>query len=418
MTQQTIAVPTGRRKITAPMLRAQMQLPGLYEATTPGKALSAFKRASPVLGIPRRLVDLVDYLVGRTMAAEWQGGRIMAWPSNATLCDALDIGCSQLKMLIRLGQEFGLFQMRDAPNGQRYGHRDGDGRVLEAYGFNLAPLAARRAEFEQIATAHAERRAEGRRLRRQITALRNRILSLCDAAREADAPGDWTRVDSDVRRIAAQRGDSFDPCALSQILAELTLLHEHAGEALSAAVPVDKPAAGQIVKGSEAVETGPMGPENRLPPTPTHTPAISKRNTSAVHTLHPASLAETGGRKARHDSALRGFIVTPAFIVQIAPIFLAWVSTEDPTWRELLGASGLIRSHLGISQHGWAQACAVLGHTEAIALLAAIAARHAAGKVRSPGGLLRKMVELHQQGELRLDRTLFGLADGLKQRRH
>jgi len=34
--------------------------------------------------------------------------------------------------------------------------------------------------------------------------------------------------------------------------------------------------------------------------------------------------------------------------------------------------------------------------------------------VRSTGGLLRRMAELHQMGRLRLDRTLFGLADGLR----
>jgi replication initiation protein RepC len=55
----------------------------------------------------------------------------------------------------------------------------------------------------------------------------------------------------------------------------------------------------------------------------------------------------------------------------------------------------------------------MLGQEEAITVLAAICARHAAGKVRSPGGLLRRMVELHQAGGLRLDRTLFGLADKL-----
>ncbi len=37
--------------------------------------------------------------------------------------------------------------------------------------------------------------------------------------------------------------------------------------------------------------------------------------------------------------------------------------------------------------------------------------RHMIKKVRSPGRLLRRMVELHQQGALRLDRTLFGLAE-------
>ena len=325
---------------------------------------------------------------------------------------------SQIKSLIRLGQERGLFQMRDAPNGQRYGHRGADGRVVEAYGFDLASLAARRDEFEQIATAHAERRAEGRRMRRQITATRNAILSLCDAAREADAPGDWTRVDTDARRLAAQRGDSFNPRVLAQILAELTLLHDGAAQALTSATPVDKPDAGQADRGCEPVKTGPMGPENRPLLTPTNRPTISKGNTTGIDKPNQASPVETGGREKRRESALRGFVLTPEFIVQIAPVFLAWVKTDDPTWRELLGASTLIRSQLGISQHAWAQACAVLGHTEAIALLAAIAARHAAGKVQSPGGLLRKMVELHQKGELRLDRTLFGLADGLKQSTH
>ena len=56
----------------------------------------------------------------------------------------------------------------------------------------------------------------------------------------------------------------------------------------------------------------------------------------------------------------------------------------------------------------------MLGQEEAITTLAAICARHAAGKVRSPDGLLRRMVELHQKGELRLDRTLFGLADKVR----
>ena len=34
--------------------------------------------------------------------------------------------------------------------------------------------------------------------------------------------------------------------------------------------------------------------------------------------------------------------------------------------------------------------------------------------MRSPDGLLRRMVELHHTGELRLDQTLFGLADKVR----
>ena len=112
-------------------------------------------------------------------------------------------------------------------------------------------------------------------------------------------------------------------------------------------------------------------------------------------------------------SALRGFVVTPGFILMIAPAFRDWVSSARPGWSELDQAAAGVRTALGISPHVWGQAYLTLGREEAITALAAICARHAAGKVASPGSLLRCMVELHEKGSLRLDRTLFGLADKL-----
>ena len=112
--------------------------------------------------------------------------------------------------------------------------------------------------------------------------------------------------------------------------------------------------------------------------------------------------------------ALRGFVVTPGFILAIAPAFRDWVSSARPGWNELDQAAAGVRAALGISPHAWGQAYLTFGREEAITALAAICARHAAGKVASPGGLLRCMVELHGKGSLRLDRTLFGLADKLR----
>ena len=76
-----------------------------------------------------------------------------------------------------------------------------------------------------------------------------------------------------------------------------------------------------------------------------------------------------------------------------------------------------VRGVIGISPHARGQAWITFGGDGAIAALAAICARHAAGGVKSPGGLLRKMVELHQKGTLWLDRTLFGQADKPKSSR-
>jgi len=111
-------------------------------------------------------------------------------------------------------------------------------------------------------------------------------------------------------------------------------------------------------------------------------------------------------------------VVTPGFILAVAPTFRDWTSSARARWDELDQAAFHVRSALGISPQAWGQARIVLGQEEAITALAAICARHTEGKVHSPGGLLRRMVELHQTGTLRLDRTLFGLAEKLDGGRH
>ncbi|SCX35845.1 replication initiation protein RepC [Agrobacterium rosae] len=434
---QSDATPTGRRKVTMRMLNAQSAYAGSYDPTSPGKVLSAFKRASNALGIPRRLVELVDYLVGRTFAADWTGEAVMAWPSNATLCDALDLGRSQIKTLIRMGQELGLFEMRDAPNGQRYGHRAG-GRITSAYGFNLTPLAVRKSEFDQIAAAHAEQRREANRLRSEIMTVRNRVLSLAQLGRESGVAGDWEGVASEAYRLASQRTGSYAPRHLSEILSKLCELHQGAIDALTPEDPVDRQAERADQTVLIPVDTDPMGPGDRPSITPTKSPSIAEANTEAdgpgrpgfsqktkppeQKTHHLLSqenvIVKTDKRERGRESALRGFVVTTDFILRIAPTFQSWTNKAHPSWRELLEASWMVRSELGISQHAWAQACVILGQTEAVTMLAAIWARYTAGDVKSPGGLMRKMVELHERGELRLDRTLFGLADGLKGQSH
>jgi replication initiation protein RepC len=103
--------------------------------------------------------------------------------------------------------------------------------------------------------------------------------------------------------------------------------------------------------------------------------------------------------------------MTPKIALQIAPSFRDLVPTSQPSWADISEAAYEIRSHLGISQHAYGQACQILGRPGAATVIAAISAKHDAGAVKSPGGLLRHMVDAHVSGSLRLDRTLFGLVD-------
>jgi len=394
------------------MLAARATRPTEWEPAERGQALSALKRAAPALGIPDGVLRLLDYLVGCTKADDWaDGARPIAWPSNATLEYELGRGRTQLKTLIRVAAEYDLLEPDDGPNGRRYGVREGgNGRITEAYGFDLTPLAARRAEFEAIAAAHQERRREGRRLRGRITATRNRVLALTDAgAAQGTADADWPALAEEARQLAQLRGRSYDPAQLAPIVAQLAALHDRVSGLL---VPV------------EPVETDPKGSENRPLLTPTIHLQSVETDTGAAGPSRPQAHGKGGsrghpdpreapgqGQAGQGGSALRGFVVTPEFLLQIAPAFRDWLRTSRPSWADMVDAAGLVRSELDVSLHAWAQACVVLGRTEAVTVLAVISAHHAAGKVRSPGGLLRAMVGLHQAGKLRLDRTLFGLAE-------
>jgi len=442
------APPTGRRKITPLQLRAEAAGAAAFTPTTPGRALAAFKRAEPALGAPAQVVKLVDYLVGRTRPQDWDGSAGLgpiAWPSDAELEDRLNVGPSQRKATIRAALDAGYVRLHRSPNGKRWGHRDKQGRITDAYGFDLAPLAERTSEFDRRSAEWEARRDEGRRLRREITTSRNHVLSLVDLALAQELPGeDWPAAAAKADALWHERGTQRDPLALVPIAARLRALDIHVGEQVAAALAV--------VEHGEYGEIDPMGPEYRPHLTTTTQLPIAKANTNA-----PAQPTEVGperpiAHKERSGSAqpdqhaakksvqaeltrksatgngttvgaplpqkdtmpscvLRGFVVTPRFILEIAPIFRDWTSSAWPSWEELSRVAYDVRGAIGISPHAWGQAWITLGGDGAITALAAICARHAAGKVKSPGGLLRKMVELHQKGTLRLDRTLFGLAE-------
>jgi replication initiation protein RepC len=65
--------------------------------------------------------------------------------------EALGLSETQTKRLNRCLIEVGLVTMKDSPNGKRYGKRDPKGRIVEAYGFDLSPLAARHGKFVRLA---------------------------------------------------------------------------------------------------------------------------------------------------------------------------------------------------------------------------------------------------------------------------
>ena len=150
------AAPTGFRRLTPSLLQADRTAEGFDGlpdgVTVPGQLLAAFKAAAPRLGLSPRLVHAVDWLFRFTQPQDWgRGGRPIVWPSASMQQEALGLSPTRAKAINRALIEAGLITMKDSPNGKRYGKRDPKGRIVEAYGFDLSPIAARHAEFVRLA---------------------------------------------------------------------------------------------------------------------------------------------------------------------------------------------------------------------------------------------------------------------------
>src|SRR5271166_1017717 len=200
--------PTGFRRLTPGLIkvdRVAESFAGLPDGVTVhGQLLAAFKAAAPRLGLSTRLVHTVDWLFKFTQSQDWgRGGRPIVWPSALLQQEALGFSETQAKRLNRCLIEAGLVTMKDSPNGKRYGKRDPKGRIVEAYGVDLAPIAARHAEFVRLAEeGRAERAAMGR-LRRRATIARKGIIQILETAREYGHEGEeWHTLSRETEALA------------------------------------------------------------------------------------------------------------------------------------------------------------------------------------------------------------------------
>ena len=145
----------------------------------------------------------VDWLFRFTQPQDWgEGSRPIVWPSASMQQDALGLSATRAKAINRALIEAGLITMKDSPNGKRYGRRDGQKRITEAYGFDLSPIAARHAEFVRLAAEAKAERAEFARLRRRATIARNGIAQILETAAEYGFAGEeWTRLALDTQAL-------------------------------------------------------------------------------------------------------------------------------------------------------------------------------------------------------------------------
>lgn len=419
--------PSGLRRLSLAMLATEhtaekfQGLGGAEEgATRPGHLLAAFKAAAPYLGLAPRVVHAIDWLFAFTQPQDWaEGSRPVVWPSAATQREALGLGLTQVKSLNRHLVELGLVVMRDSPNGKRFGRRSPQGRIIEAYGFDLSPIAARYEEFQALAAAGRAERERMRRLRRRSTIARNGLLQILETVVELGlSDASWTRLEDEVRRLARslQKVERVEEMELG--VASLERRQHEARERLESLLAAASP---QPEASSEGVDSDPKGPENRphilttnqtFNPKDTVVASEESRSGAAGSASHPDTTVQRYGQErgraekpARTD---RGTVMRMSTdeLVRLAPRLRPYLASGSPSWPEIVEAANWLRHDIGVSKTLWGDACLTMGREEAAIAVAIVSAKTA---VRSPGGYFFGMVAKAKAGELNLARTVWGL---------
>jgi replication initiation protein RepC len=248
--------PTGFRRLTPGLLKADRSAdkfaglpPGVER---PGQLLAALKAAAPRLGISPRLVHAVDWLFCFTQPQDWEpGSRPIVWPSASMQQSSLGLELTQVKQINRRLIELGLVTMKDSPNGKRYGRRhEQTGHIIEAYGFDLSPVAARYAEFVRLAREARTERVAISRLRRRATIARKAIIQILETAEEYRFEGEeWQLLARETGELVRALRDVERVDEMETGVKSLERRHQAARERI------------EILLGT--VETDPKGAENR-----------------------------------------------------------------------------------------------------------------------------------------------------------
>jgi replication initiation protein RepC len=398
--------PTGFRRLTPGLLkvdRTAESFAGLPDGVTAhGQLLAAFKAAAPRLGLSTRLVHAVDWLFKFTQPQDWERGeRPIVWPSALLEQEALGLSETQAKRLNRCLIEASLVTMKDSPNGKRYGRRDARGRITEAYGFDLSPLAARYAEFVRLAEEGRAEREVMARLRRRATIARKGIVQILETARDYDLAGqDWATLAGDAQAIVRALKRAERPDEMEVGVASLEQRQREARARLEMLLHDVKKAPSEVENELHQYTYNPN-------PNPLKDTVIATKHSSEAPAPSGSQSPEPEPQTKPEKGTVHG--IRPDELVRLAPRLKPYLRRPSPTWPEIIDAADWLRHDLDVSKSLWGDACVTMGRDLAAVALAIVSTKDPEHFRTTPGGYFHGMVQKAKAGELHLERTVWAL---------
>ncbi|MEL6205728.1 MAG: plasmid replication protein RepC [Pseudomonadota bacterium] len=394
------------------------------------QAIVACKKVASALGLKAPDLLLLDTLAAATQAQDWEKDRRpIVWASNEFLTAQCGFSLSALRRHVRRLCEMGIIAMKDSANGKRWGRRDEDGYIVQAYGFDLSPLAARASEFEACYAAISEERRLCKVLKSTLTVTRRMIRAKIEKAIESRLRGPWLALSEEfetmLRRLPRRSTSSEN---LMHLVDWFRAFCDRVDKAFSAAFDGSQDSDSPTVANSLEREDVALDMTPRDAVSGTHILTTNepdpvtcnrfetKHAAGAVPKDHPIVPVENQERDGpeiewnTHTKRRRSKVDVPT-LMGSCPQFAETARSLEGyirDWNHLHRAAARIRPIVGISEDAWNIAQRKLGPEIAAAAIALIFDKTSDGEIQSPGGYLRGMVEKAAAGELHLDRSIYG----------
>lgn len=361
--------------------------------------LHAVRRAQQALALSSS-----ERVVLAELAATHQHERAeppVVFPSNRWL--ETRCGCTErnIRIVIAKLESRGLIIRQDSANGKRYQRKKADGTV-EAFGISLAPVIARRAEFERLIEAQKKRAREQADLHSAISVARKAVKEALEWLSSYPTV-DTTLIRSSFDQLAAdtplRRGKSDTPSSLGTRWEELRV---SAIELLTIAnaLPETEDAENQETPGFETgfqdIITANAGNNVRHKDKPE-----SYLSNEVCRERFPA-------KRAAANFGLISPEVLPAIYVGEACPAIRDYGYPVVSTRDLITSADHFRALLGASRDTWDEGVQKLGEYGAAVAVAYTLQKYeddvASGRqtIENPGAYLRSIIRKTESGDVRL----------------
>jgi replication initiation protein RepC len=344
--------------------------------TVTRKELSAAAReAARSLKLDPTARTVLSELVACWGEQAWE--RLLVWPSNDYLVGRTGFAERTIRFAIRRLVDAQLIVPKDSPNGKRYAIKDLAGDVIDAFGFDLTPVYARRGDWASLLIEQKQLREVQKRAFDEVTICRRATEEALIALAHQHPDTDRTDLELELQGLKARTPKRSAQTLPESILGEWQLLRSKAEERF--------------------YHTGNDGKRFR------HT---NNNNGSPSETCNKGFPKKAEAVRSTEQTSEH---LSPELILEACPT-LSDYGQPVRDLADIVSAGRYLRASLGAHESAWAEAVEEVGPVRAaIAVLYTLqlyeddmARNGGESRIKNPGGYFRALTRMVKSGKIDL----------------